>query len=88
MNEERMRRGKFTLDGHLLRQGDFGILKHIMGDVVVHHTEARFDRDEITYFAYHPSFDVLEFGREVPKYEAIVTVQGANEVSVEWRKAE
>ena len=59
-----------------------------MDQVVVFHTEARFDRDEITYFAYHPSFDVLPLGYEYPKYEAIVTVQGANEASVEWRKAE
>lgn len=88
IDEETMRRGKFTLDGQMLRHGDFEILKHVMDQVVVFHTEARFDRDEITYFAYHPSFDVLPLGYEYPKYEAIVTVQGANEASVEWRKAE
>jgi hypothetical protein len=88
MSEEKQRRGKFTIDGEMMRVGDFEILKFIMDRVVVFHTEARFDRDEITYFAYHPSFDVLSYGLEYPKYEAIVTIQGANEVSVEWRKVE
>lgn len=88
MNEEKMRCGKFTLDGEMMRGSDFEILKFVMAQVVVFHTEARFDRDEITYFAYHPSFDVLPCGYEYPKYEPIVTVQGANEVSVEWRKSE
>jgi hypothetical protein len=88
MNEEKMRRGKFTLDGEMMRRDDFEILKFVMDQVVVFHTEAHFDRDEITYFAYHPSFDVLPYGHECPKYEAIVTIQGANEVSVEWRKSE
>lgn len=88
IDEERRRLGKFTLDGQMLRHGDFDILRRVMDQVFVFHTEARFDRDEITYFAYHPSFDVLPYGLEYPKYEAIVTTQGANEVSVEWRKAE
>lgn len=83
-----MRRGKFTIDGEQMRNGDFEILKHIMDQVVVFHTEPRFDRDEITYFAYHPSFDVLSYGREYPKYVYNVAVRGTNEVSVEWMKAE
>lgn len=87
MNEERWRFGKFTLDGEMMRSDDFEILKFVMDRVVVFHTQASFDRDHITYFAYHPSFDVIDEGDEIPEYEAVIMVQGANEVSVEWRKA-
>ena len=88
MSEER-RRGKFTLDGEMIRIGDFEILKAIMDQVIVFHTEARFDRDEITYFAYHPRFDILDQGLEYPKYEPIVRVRRTlSDISVEWRKVE
>jgi hypothetical protein len=85
MNEENMRRGKFTLDGEMMRLGEFEFLKRIMDQVVVFHTEARFDRDEITYFAYHPSFDVIAQGDIYPEYEVILST---NTFSVVWRKVE
>jgi hypothetical protein len=88
MNEEKQRRGKFTLSGEMMRTSDFEILKYLMAQVVVFHTEARFDRDEITYYAYHPSFEISPEWQVAPLYEAIVDVQGDGEVEVTWRKVE
>lgn len=85
---ENMRRGKFVIDGEQIRAGDFEILRCIMDQVVVFHSESRLDLDEVTYFAYHPSFDVLDYGCVYPTYKPIITIEGANEVSVEWRKVE
>jgi hypothetical protein len=78
-------RGKFTLAGEMLRN-DFTTMIAIMKDVVVFHTEARFDRDEITYFACHPDFEEIDTKLMVPEYEAMVTSYGKTVISVEWRK--
>jgi len=83
MNHKNM--GKFTLAGEMLRS-DFTTMVAIMKDVVVFHTEARFDRDEITYFACHPDFEEIDTRLMEPEYEAVITKTNGVIESVKWRK--
>jgi hypothetical protein len=87
MNEEKQRRGKFTLSAEMM-DGDFEILKHLMAQVVVFHTKDDPDDDTITYYAHHPSFDIIPAWETNPLYEPIVDVQSDGEVEVTWRKVE
>jgi hypothetical protein len=89
MNEEKRRIGKFTLSGNMLRDtADFETLKRIMDRVVVLDTDASFATDEITYYAYHPSFDIVPEGRKYPTYLAFITTHRNKIVSVEWKKSD
>ncbi len=65
------RRGFFTIKRRVLH--DLPTATAIMNGIVIWHTEARFDRDEITYFAEHPSFDAVPQFERAPEYEFVVT---------------
>lgn len=84
MSEE-MKRGRFALSGEMIRSSEFKFLRKIMENVVVFHTEARFDRDQITYFAYHPDFEEISLGMTYTEYMPVISHIGQN-IYVEWRK--
>lgn len=68
---ESTRRGKFTLDYNLLQDEDIAVLRYIMRDVIVYHIDNNYATNEITYWAYHPSFDTLSRGETIPEYECL-----------------
>ena len=67
------RRGKFTLARSFLEGVDFYLLRYVMRDVIVLHTEANFATDEITYWAIHPDFHEVERGAIIPEYKCTLT---------------
>lgn len=79
---ESLKRGKFTVPGVLIRN-EFNTLKHIMKDIVVYHIESNFSTDDITYYAYHPSFRETSIKTAVPEYECIINEKPY--LTVEWR---
>lgn len=83
---ERMRRGFFKIAGEMIRSDDFDVLKSVMNDVVVFHVDSNFFSDEITYYAYHPSFDEADHRCVAPEYEPIVHSSSDNRIRVEWRR--
>lgn len=73
------RMGKFTISGNLQRTQDeshFSFLRLLMCNTVVYHVEHRIDLDKVTYYAYNPSFDVINPGDEYPEYEFVAKYIG------------
>ena len=71
------RRGKFTIPYHLLEDADIMLLRALMKDVIVFHIDNNYATAEITYWAYHPSFDYVKHGDTIPTYEHVM---------LQWRK--
>ena len=69
----RNRRGKFTLSRSFLEDVDFYLLRYVMRDVIVLHTETNLATDDITYWAIHPDFHEVERGAIIPEYQCTLT---------------
>lgn len=67
------RRGKFTLARSFLEDVDFYLLRYVMRDVIVLHTETNLATDDITYWAIHPDFHEVERGTTIPEYQCTLT---------------
>lgn len=67
------RRGKFTLARSFLEDVDFYLLRYVMRDVIVLHTETNLATDEITYWAIHPDFHEVERVAIIPEYQYTLT---------------
>lgn len=75
------KQGRFTISRRFLFDQEKA--RKVMKDVIVYHTEARFDRDEITYFATHPDFREIDEGTAAPEYEPIFEGD-----AVRWRETQ
>lgn len=64
------KQGRFTISRDVLFDPDKA--RKLMRGIVVFHTEARFDCDEITYFATHPDFREIDLGTRAPEYVPIL----------------
>jgi hypothetical protein len=85
------RMGKFTISGYLQRTTDehhFCFLQGIMYHTIVYHVEHRVDLDKITYYAYNPTFDVINEGDEYPEYEFVAIYKGSPFIDYETGKME
>ena len=65
------RGGFFIIDRKTLR-GDERVARAMFDTMIVLHTEARFDLDEMKVFAIHPSFDLRSEGDLAPEYVATI----------------
>lgn len=66
------RRGKIELTGSLIR-GKPALLKLIIGEGVVVHTEYNAMMDITTFWIYHPKFRVVPLGEIMPTYRVDIT---------------
>ena len=82
------RMGKFSISNRVLHSlGPLGRVD-LMHNIVVWHTTARMDRDEITYYAEHPGFDIVPEGEMVPEYTAEITERDDGTFDRIWVKNE
>ena len=66
------RRGKIEMTGSLIR-GKPALLKLIIGEGVVVHTDHNAMEDITTFWIYHPMFRVVPLGEIMPTYRVDIT---------------
>ena len=84
---ETHRIGRFTIS-HDLIERDWREVAYVLAGMLVVRAEMKYDRMVIEYTALCDDFDEVSKGMVPPEYRAIITRDDANNLTVEWRRAD
>jgi len=54
-----------------MRGATIGEGQNLFKDMIIFDVNRNFASDQVEYLAYHPSFEMIEYGSEIPEYRAV-----------------